>query len=78
MPASPVPIHAAAETPLQRFLRQFFASRIAAAGFIALALIVAAALCAPLGAPQDPYDLARIDILDSRLEPGRMSTDGSI
>jgi peptide/nickel transport system permease protein len=35
-----------------------------------LALIIGAALLAPWLAPQNPYDLAQIDLLDSRLPPG--------
>jgi peptide/nickel transport system permease protein len=35
-----------------------------------LAFIVGAALLAPWLAPQNPYDLAQIDLLDSRLPPG--------
>lgn len=35
-----------------------------------LAAIVIAALFAPWLAPQNPYDLAQIDLLDSRLPPG--------
>lgn len=63
------------ETPFRRFARNFFASRIATIGFIGLALIVLAAIFAPIIAPQNPYDLAQIDILDSRLEPGGQNVD---
>jgi peptide/nickel transport system permease protein len=68
----------AIETPFKRFARHFFSSKIATAGFVALLLIVLAALLAPLISPQDPYDLARLDVMDSRLEPGRTSVDGSL
>ena len=67
-----------ADTPLMRFARDFFSSKIAAAGFIALLLIVLAALFAPLIAPQNPYDLQHLDIMDSRLEPGRAAADDSM
>jgi peptide/nickel transport system permease protein len=63
------------ETPLRRFARQFFASKIALFGSITLLLIVFAAIFAPIVAPQNPYDLAQIDILDSRLAPGAQSSD---
>ena len=49
-----VPPAAAVETPLQRFSRDFFRSRIATAGFIGLLLIVIAALFAPVLAPPEP------------------------
>ncbi|HEY4319394.1 MAG TPA: ABC transporter permease [Herbaspirillum sp.] len=64
------------DTPLKRFARDFFGSKIATAGFIALLLIVLAAVFAPLIAPQNPYDLQHLDILDSRLEPGQSASDG--
>lgn len=40
------------------------------AGLVLLALIVAAALFAPFLVPQNPYDLAQLDILDGTLPPG--------
>ena len=66
------------ETPFKRFARHFFSSKIATVGFIALLLIVLAALLAPLISPQNPYDLSRLDVMDSRLEPGKTSADGSL
>ncbi|MES2148303.1 MAG: ABC transporter permease [Pseudomonadota bacterium] len=70
--------HAAAlDSPARRVLRDFFASRIACAGLLLLALIVFAALFAPLLAPQDPYDMATLDVLNSRLAPGERSIDGA-
>lgn len=67
-----------ADTPFTRFLRRFFASRIATSGLILLMLIVLAALFAPVISPQNPYDLARIDIMDSHLEPGTTSMEGHL
>ncbi|WP_442783263.1 ABC transporter permease [Collimonas fungivorans] len=72
------PMSNAAETPWQRFARNFFGSRIAAAGFVLLVLIVLAAIFAPVISPQNPYDLAKLDVMDSRLEPGQASVDGSM
>jgi peptide/nickel transport system permease protein len=37
-----------------------------------------AALFAPVVAQQNPYDLARLDLMDSRLEPGARSADNSM
>ena len=48
----------------------YFESRIATAALAVLVLIVCLALLAPLIAPQNPYDLAEVDVLDSRLPPG--------
>ena len=66
------------ETPFTQFARDFFAGKIAVAGLIVLLAIMLAAGFAPLISPQDPYDLAHLDILDSRLEPGRHSFDNRI
>ena len=70
-PAAP-PAHAPprVETPFRRFLSEFAASRLALAGLAVFAAIVLVAVFAPWIAPQDPYDLAQLDIMDSRLEPG--------
>ncbi|MBK5105021.1 MAG: ABC transporter permease [Burkholderiales bacterium] len=63
------------QTPLQRIAADFGESRPALAGLALLVLILLAALFAPLISPQNPYDLAQLDVLDSRLPPG--STSGS-
>ena len=64
------------DTPLARFARAYFASRIAAVASAVLLMMILAALCAPLLAPQNPYDLMTLDIMDSRLAPGTRSGDG--
>ena len=69
---------AAVETPFRRFTRNFFSSKIATAGFFLLTVILLAALLAPWLSPQDPYDLSRLDVMDSRLQPGEKSTDGQL
>lgn len=45
-------------------------------GALVLALILIAAVLAPWLAPQDPYDLLSLDILDARLPPGTLSSSG--
>ena len=65
-----------AETPFRRFLSEFFASKIATLGFALLVAVVAIALLAPLIAPQNPYDLSKLDLLDARLGPGEQSIAG--
>lgn len=67
-----------ADTPFSRFLQAFFASRIAVFGFILLLLLLLAAVFAPLIAPQNPYDLEHLDVMDSRLEPGKTSMEGNL
>jgi peptide/nickel transport system permease protein len=66
------------DAPLRRFGRQFFSSRIATAGFVLLVVIILAALFAPWLSPQNPYDLAHLDVMDSRLPPGQASVDGQL
>jgi peptide/nickel transport system permease protein len=65
-----------AETPLRRIAADFAESRLALGGLALLVAILAVAAAAPLISPQNPYDLAQLDILDSRLEPGARSGDG--
>ena len=64
------------QTPLARFISDFFESRVGTFAFVLLVLIVLGAIFAPLISPQDPYDLAQVDVLDSRLPPGSKSYQG--
>jgi len=68
----------AAETPLARIAADYAASRVALFGLALLAAILLAALFAPLISPQNPYDLAQLDLLDSRLPPLARSPSGAI
>jgi peptide/nickel transport system permease protein len=70
------PRRRAAETPFRRFAANFAESRIAVAALMGLAVIAAAAFLAPWIAPQDPFDLKQLDILDSKLPPGSVGVDG--
>ena len=63
-------------SPLRRIASDFLANPIAVAGLALLALIIAAAIAAPLISPQNPYDLAQIDIVDSKLPPGSPAPNG--
>lgn len=63
------------ETPFRRFLRQYRASPVAVAAFAMLALLIIVAIGCRWIAPQDPYDLAVVSILDSELPPGSPSAD---
>ncbi len=64
------------ETPFRRFASEFCESRVAVAALIAFATIVVLALLAPWITPQNPYDLAQVDVMDSRLPPGSKSMPG--
>jgi peptide/nickel transport system permease protein len=63
-----------AEAPWRRFAAEFFESRLAVAGLALLVIICALALAAPIVSPQNPYDLAQLDVLDSKLAPGERSS----
>ena len=67
------------ETPFRRFVSEFLASRLALTGLVLLSVVIAIALFAPWISPQNPYDLGKLDLMDSRLEPGGkyvLGTDG--
>lgn len=64
------------ETPLGRFLAEYCESPIAVGAFVVLVVIVLAAVFAPWITPQDPYDLATVSIMDSRMPPGSEAFDG--
>ena len=64
----------AVETPLRRFVSEFLESRVAAMAVLVLAGIIVLAILAPWITPQNPYDLAQVDVLDSRLPPGTKSS----
>jgi peptide/nickel transport system permease protein len=75
-PEVAVPPPAPVEGGFARFARRFAEDRIAVFGLVLLVIIVALALLAPVMAPQNPYDLARVDIMDSRQPPGVKAGDG--
>ncbi|WP_299470835.1 ABC transporter permease [uncultured Roseibium sp.] len=67
---SVAPASVKVETPFQRFRAEFFESRIATCAFVIFTIIVLLAILAPWITPQNPYDLAQVDVLDGRLPPG--------
>jgi peptide/nickel transport system permease protein len=68
---------AVAETPFRRIVSDFAASRIAVFGLAMLGLILLTAIMAPLISPQNPYDLAQLDVVEGRLPPGSVSAGGA-
>ncbi|HSA69311.1 MAG TPA: ABC transporter permease [Burkholderiales bacterium] len=70
--------HARAETPFRRLAREFFSNRVATAAFAVLLTLILLALFAPLIAPQNPYDLAKVTVLDARLAPGERGSAGFV
>lgn len=66
------------ETPLRRFLAEFCESWTAVGAFALFVVLVLCAIFAPWISPQNPYDLAVLDIMDGRLPPGSLSGDTSM
>jgi peptide/nickel transport system permease protein len=64
------------DSPWRRFAAAYAQSRLAMAALVVLLAIVVVGLAAPWVSPQNPYDLAQLDILDSRLPPGEKSGTG--
>ena len=64
------------ETPFQRIVADFIADPAAVFGLALLTIIMLIAIFAPLISPQNPYDLAQLDVMDSRLPPGSASPTG--
>jgi peptide/nickel transport system permease protein len=65
-----------AETPAALLWQEYAQSRTAVASLVLLLVVLALALLAPWVSPQNPYDLAQLDILDSKLPPGSAATAG--
>jgi peptide/nickel transport system permease protein len=65
------------DTPSFAALRAFARSHVATAALLLLLLLAFGALFAPWLAPQDPYDLTQLDILDARLPPATESSANS-
>ena len=64
------------ETPFQRIVADFIADPAAVFGLALLTIIMLIAIFAPLISPQNPYDLAQLDVMDGRLPPGSASPTG--
>ena len=65
------------DTPRRKAILKKLRSRPTLRGsLIALITLIAIVLLVPYLSPQDPYDLANLDLLDGRLPPGSQSMDG--
>jgi len=79
-------VHAGASTaparssrsPFRQTVSVLLRDRLALIGLVVVSAFVLAAALAPVIAPQNPYDLSQLDILDSRLPPGSRSATGLI
>ena len=66
------------ETPWQRLRREFMANRLAVFGLVLLLLAIGVAVFAPWISPQNPYDIGKLDIFDSKLPPGSKDAAGTM
>ena len=62
--------------PWARFRSEFAESRLAMLGLAILVVVLLIGVLAPVISPQNPYDLAQLDVMDSKLAPGEHSADG--
>jgi len=62
------------QSPWRRFASEFAESKLALLGLAMLLAIATIAITAPWISPQNPYDLAQLDVLDSKLAPGEHSS----
>jgi len=58
--------------------RQFSANRVALGGLIVFTIMVLMAIFAPMLTPQDPYDLASLELLDNLLAPMSRGFSGDL
>jgi peptide/nickel transport system permease protein len=68
----------AATAPVNILAAHYGRDRITLVAFWLLMALLCAAIAAPWIAPQNPYDLAQLDILDAKLAPGASSSSGLI
>jgi peptide/nickel transport system permease protein len=71
-------VTAAPQTPFQRIVSDFFENRLAVFGLVLVVLSAFVAIAAPLISPQNPFDIAGLDLLDAKSPPGTVSSDGKI
>lgn len=64
------------DSPLARFWFDFSESKLAVLALAVVLVIAVTALFAPILAPQDPYDLANLSLMDARRPPGFVGSHG--
>jgi peptide/nickel transport system permease protein len=66
------------DSPLARIWREFCENHIAVVALAVVVLIAIVAILAPLIAPQDPYNLASLVLMDARRPPGFVGSGGYV
>jgi peptide/nickel transport system permease protein len=66
------------DAPLARIWSEFCENRVAVVALAVVVLIAVVALLAPLSAPQDPYNLASLVLMDARRPPGYVGSGGFV
>jgi len=66
------------QTPFRRIVSDFCENRLAVFGLVLVAVSIFVAVFAPLISPQNPFDIASLDLLDAKSPPGTVSSDGSM
>ncbi len=65
-------------TRLADFWSDYRQSRVAMVALLVIVLVVLMAICAPLIAPQDPYNQATLDLAAARMKPGETGPGGYV
>ena len=66
------------DRPFARTWDEFRENRVAVAALAVVLVIALVALLAPLVAPQNPYDLAKLVLMDARRPPGYVGSGGYV
>lgn len=63
-------------SPLSRFWTEFRENKTAVVALVVVAALVMLAIFAAVVSPQDPYDLAKLSLMDARRPPGFVGSGG--
>jgi peptide/nickel transport system permease protein len=75
-PGNPVPGTPDSTSRFRRLFADYCESRLAVVAMISTLIIIGIAVFAPLISPQNPYNLAEIDVVDGLLPPGSKAYTG--
>jgi len=66
------------ETPFARFVSDYCSNPVSVAALAVVFVLIVLSALAPWIAPQDPYDLTQLSIMDNMLAPGERSMEGKL